>query len=86
MYQKTKSYRRELICAPVISDDEYIKMWEAVEYERKAFAEDGAEIITERGERVRAKSEKIIADKLYALGEGGSYFVQSNNWSGDLRL
>lgn len=26
------------------------------------------EIVTERGERVRSKSEKIIADKLFALG------------------
>ena len=30
--------------------------------------DDEIEIITERGERVRSKSEKIIADKLYALG------------------
>ena len=29
---------------------------------------DAQEIITERGERVRSKSEKIIADKLHALG------------------
>ena len=27
VYQKTNPYRRELICAPVISDDEYIKRW-----------------------------------------------------------
>ena len=68
MYQRTNQYRRELICAPVISDDEYVKRWQAVEYKGKQLAEDGPEIITERGERVRSKSEKIIADKLYALG------------------
>ena len=68
LYTKTHPYRKELICAPVLSDDEYIKSWQAVEYKGKQFAEDDPEIITERGERVRSKSEKIIADKLYALG------------------
>lgn len=68
MYQQTNQYRRELIWAPIISDDEYIKRWQAVEYKGKAFAEEGSEFITERGERVRSKSEKIIADKLYTLG------------------
>lgn len=35
---------------------------------KKGFDDDVQEIITERGERVRSKSEKIIADKLYMLG------------------
>lgn len=68
IYQKTNQYRRELIHAPVISDDEFIKRWQAVEYKGKPFAEDSQEIITERGELVRSKSEKIIADKLHMLG------------------
>ncbi|MBQ9135977.1 MAG: hypothetical protein IJX66_07810 [Lachnospiraceae bacterium] len=68
IYQKTNLYRRVLIDDPIIPDEEYIKQWQAVEYEGKPFAEDGPEFITERGERVRSKSEKIIADKLYSLG------------------
>lgn len=68
LYEEMNPYRRELINAPVISDVEYIQRWQSVEYEGKAFADDAQEIITERGERVRSKSEKIIADKLYALG------------------
>lgn len=68
LYQKMNPCRRELISAPIVSDDEYIKRWLAVEYEGKPYAEDVPEIFTERGERVRSKSEKIIADKLYALG------------------
>ncbi len=68
IYSKTNPYRRELIKAVVISDEEYIKRWQSVQYEGKAFLDDAPEIITERGERVRSKSEKIIADKLYALG------------------
>lgn len=68
IYNKTNRYRRELIQASVISDEEYIKRWQAVKYAGKAFSDDAPEIITERGERVRSKSEKIIADKLYTLG------------------
>lgn len=68
VYEKTNRYRRELICASVISDDEYIKKWQDVKYVGKVIAEDGPEFITEKGERVRSKSEKIIADKLFTLG------------------
>lgn len=68
IYRKTNPYRQALIEAEVIPDEEYIKQWQAVEYAGKPFAEDGPEFITERGERVRSKSEKIIADKLYSLG------------------
>ena len=68
IYQKTNLFRRKLVCAPVISDEEYIRQWQAVEYKGRPFKTDGAEIITEKGEQVRSKSEKIIADKLYALG------------------
>lgn len=52
----------------MLSDAEYIKAWSSVEYIGKTFSEDASQIITERGERVRSKSEKIIADKLYSLG------------------
>lgn len=68
IYEKTNPYRRELITISIISDAEYIKRWQSVQYEGKTFTNDMQEIVTERGERVRSKSEKIIADKLYALG------------------
>ena len=68
VYLETNSYRRELIDVSIIPDDEFIKRWQAVPYEGKTFEDDGQIIITEKGERVRSKSEKIIADKLYMLG------------------
>ena len=67
-YQQTNSYRRKLIFPAAISDEEFIKQWQTVEYKGKPFVNDENEIITEKGERVRSKSEKIIADKLFALG------------------
>lgn len=65
----TSSKRRKPLITPYeISDDDYIKSWIGKEYESKPFPEDAPEIYTEKGERVRSKSEKLIADKLYMLG------------------
>lgn len=68
VYQKTNHYRKKLIFPIVKSDDEYVNEWTSVEYRGKGFLEDMKEIVTEKGERVRSKSEKIIADKMNALG------------------
>lgn len=68
LYQKINKCRRELISPFIVSDEEYVQCWQEVKYEGKSFFDETQEIITERGERVRSKSEKIIADKLYALG------------------
>ena len=68
LYENTNEHRRKLIIAPVVSDEEFVRIWQTVEYKRKSFGEVSTEIYTERGERVRSKSEKIIADKLNNLG------------------
>ena len=38
------------------------------EYEPKGFREEDPVIVTDRGERVRSKSEKILADYFYRQG------------------
>ncbi len=68
LYENTNEYRREMVKVPMISDEEYVRIWQKVEYQGKSFKDEGSVIITEKGERVRSKSEKIIADKLYSLG------------------
>lgn len=60
--------RQPLITPYEIPDYEYAIQWQKVPYEGKEFSPDAPEIYTERGERVRSKSEKMIADKLYMLG------------------
>ena len=52
----------------VLPENEYVRRWESEEYRKKPFAEGTAEIFSERGERVRSKSEKIIADTLARMG------------------
>lgn len=68
LYRNTNRYRKELIVPAVISDEEYVERWLSEEYKGKNFEDEENMIFTERGERVRSKSEKIIADKLYGLG------------------
>lgn len=68
VYQQTSLSRRELLEVSLLSDEEYKKRWNQVCYEGKNFTNDAQIIVTEKGERVRSKSEKIIADKLYMLG------------------
>lgn len=60
--------RQKLLRPLVLPIEDYVKQWEAVIYEGKAFPDGQVEIYTEKGERVRSKSEKIIADKLYKKG------------------
>lgn len=68
VYENTNIYRKELLKKVYISDEEYVRQWENVEYEGKQIVEGMQVFITEKGDRVRSKSEKIIADKLYMMG------------------
>lgn len=60
----TSSARLPLFEPYEVPDEAFVKAWESVEYQGHDFYEDSTEIYTEKGERVRSKSEKIIADKL----------------------
>jgi hypothetical protein len=60
--------RKALVNPIAMPADDYAKQWQSIPYERKPFLDSEAEIYTEKGERVRSKSEKIIADKLMLMG------------------
>lgn len=68
LYNKTHKGRKELIIADVLSDEEYIRQWQSEVYKGKKLNEEKPSYITEKGESVRSKSEKIIADKLFMHG------------------
>lgn len=68
VYENTSVQKRRIITPAKLSDEAYVKQWLNITYEGKYFRDNMTEIYTERGERVRSKSEKIIADKLYLLG------------------
>lgn len=60
---------RKAYAKPInICDDAFAKKWMETPYRRKAFKKDAPEFYTMKGERVRSKSEVIIADRLRANG------------------
>lgn len=60
--------RRALVHPLDIPDDEYARVWSEVTYTGKEIDETERTFLTERGETVRSKSEKIIADMLALRG------------------
>lgn len=68
IYDQMSSERKKLVIPLLLSDEEYVSQWQNQEYERKPFEPGTAEIYSARGERVRSKSEKIIADQLGSYG------------------
>lgn len=62
---ETLNLHRQPYINPVrLSDEDFVKQWEEVAYEGKKFAEGIPEYYTDKGERVRSKSEILIADML----------------------
>jgi len=68
IYLKEHSIRQKLIHPVEPTWEQILNEWIAKEYDGKEFHEDMPVILTEKGERVRSKSEKIIADYLYRNG------------------
>lgn len=60
--------RAALITPYEKSIEEKKEEWLSESYKSKEFVEDSIQIYTNKGERVRSKSEKIIADMLYYMG------------------
>lgn len=65
VYEKLNSTRKLLVTPEFISDEEYVKRWMSVPYTRPPFKENTPEHYTAKGERVRSKSEILIADALF---------------------
>lgn len=49
-------------------EEEYLKQWEEETYVGKSFSDNETEYFTDKGERVRSKSEVLIANLLYRYG------------------
>lgn len=65
VYKKEHPARKALVI-PVEPTEEQLEMeWYRREYKGKEFQEGMPVIITEKGERVRSKTEKMLADFFY---------------------
>jgi hypothetical protein len=68
IYGDMRKERMNLINPIEVPIEEYIRIWQQRLYEGKGFEEEAPEIYTAKGERVRSKSEVIIADMLEREG------------------
>ncbi len=68
IYLKEHCERRKLIHPIEPTWEQQLESWMNQKYEGKSFWKDTPIILTERGERVRSKSEKIMADYFYRNG------------------
>ncbi len=68
IFKKEHIERQRLIQVVEPTWEQVIKMWSEEEYQTKSFQEGAPIILTDRGERVRSKTEKIMADYFYRQG------------------
>lgn len=67
IFEKLLPARRKFVQPLRLPDEEFAEQWFAVKYSGKGMAVDAPLLETSRGERVRSKSEVIIADTLDRL-------------------
>ena len=68
VYDRLSEQRKKLVLPYVLPDQEYIAAWLSQPYQGGTFGPNDPVITSEKGERVRSKSEKLIADKYRVLG------------------
>lgn len=66
LYSKLHPNRRKLFKPIITSYEELVEKWKNKPYKSNPYTKS-REILTNRGELVRSKSEKILADKFYEL-------------------
>ena len=66
---ETYSHQRQSLISPIIlPDDVYLRKWQEKPYRHKLISDDIPVYLTMKNERVRSKSEQIIADHLNTKG------------------
>ena len=81
--------KRQALITPVcLPDEQFAKFWQNIAYEKKPFSPEAPVLLTARNERVRSKSEIIIADTLNRLNIPYRYEFPINlkTENGDFRI
>lgn len=68
LYNKLCPARQSLVWPVTYTDQQYKALWQNESYSSNPFMETNLNMDTSRGEKVRSKSEVIIADTLFRLG------------------
>ena len=64
LFYELNDVRKDLVNPAIETDESYVKRWQEYPYVGKEFSSDTPALITDRGEKVRSKSEMIIANYL----------------------
>ncbi len=67
-YDDLSKERKQLVIPYILPTEDYIREWENKPMEPFPVNEEQTFFLTEKGDKVRSKSEKIIADKLFHEG------------------
>ena len=67
LYDHMTEGKKPFVKPYLLSDEAYVKAWLDEPYQGMVYKEEFQKFETERGEKVRSKSEKIIADKLLKM-------------------
>ena len=68
VYEKLGEPRKSLVTPQFLSDEAFVSQWQNISYTRPGFKANDPEFYTAKGERVRSKSEILIADSLFRHG------------------
>lgn len=68
LYDRLPANRQKLVVPYYLSDEMVVEWWETLDYEGLGFREGQPEHFTSKGERVRSKSEVLIANRLAERG------------------
>ena len=68
IYETASDVRKELIVPAELPDELYAQQWQSMPFQPKMIGEDVPEHYSNKGERVRSKSEVMIADALAQAG------------------
>ena len=64
VYEKLGEARKALVTKEFLTDKEFVEQWLNMPYNHMGFSDNDPEYYTPKGERVRSKSELLIADAL----------------------
>ncbi|MBQ8934742.1 MAG: hypothetical protein IJ801_06080 [Lachnospiraceae bacterium] len=68
IYENTPDIKKNMIIPVVLTDQAYAEQWQRIQFQSKEIGEDVPEHYSNKGERVRSKSEVMIADALAMAG------------------
>lgn len=67
-YTNLTPARQQLITPVTLTDEQYAEQWQSVSWQGRPFAQDEHYLLTNRNEKVRSKSEVLIANALAKHG------------------